>query len=217
MDADDAFWAAKQVAHFTREEIRAIVETGRYRHEATVDHLTDALVGRRDKIVRAYLPHGGGLGRFRVEGGALAFANLLDHEAFGAHRASAAVSVTWHRFDNRRGRRARTLDTLSLDAQAQGRVAIPPTDARYLSAVLQRTGTETGATEVFLRRERRAEGSGGTAGERWTVVGLRRSTDGIPRGRPSWTKIPEALKKEPTAPAPPSRPLSVPTVQAGAP
>ena len=94
MTADDAFWAAKQIAHFTRSELRVIVETGDYSHPETVEFLTRVLVERRDKIARAYLKHGGGLGRFAVEQGRLTFENFLDHPAF-ERRTYSTTAVTW--------------------------------------------------------------------------------------------------------------------------
>ena len=55
MRADDAFWAARIVARFSDEAIRAIVRSGRYSDPAAVELLADALIKRRDRIKEVWL------------------------------------------------------------------------------------------------------------------------------------------------------------------
>jgi hypothetical protein len=191
MDADDAFWAAKQVAHFTREELRVIVESGRYTNPETVDYLTETLVVRRNKIARAYLLHGGGLGRFQVTDGALAFEDFLEHPAFEDRYADAETEVTWHRFDNQQGQRVGSLGGATT---TDGRVALPNAQAPYVVAVLRRPDVGDGTTEVFLRRSDGAR----------HVVGIRRSADGVPSTPPTWTVIPKDLRPSSSPPKQPS-------------
>ncbi len=191
MDADDAFWAAKQVAHFTRTDIRALVETGRYSHTATVDYLTQTLVARRDKIARTYLTHGGGLGRFQVQDEALVFEDLLDHPAFSGQYADAPTTVTWHRFDNQMGRRTQKLGT---DTANEGRASLPGSSAPYIVAVLRRSEVGPGTTEVFLRRTRNGR----------EVVGIRRTAEGLPNTPPTWTVIPDNSSSPSSTPPTPS-------------
>jgi len=187
MDADDAFWAAKQVAHFTRDDLRALVETGTYSHAATVDYLTQTLVARRDKIARAYLTHGGGFGRFRVQDGALVFENFLSHPAFNGRYADASTTVSWHRFDNETGRRT---EKLGMATANEGRVSLPGRSAPYVVAVLRRPDVGPGTTEVFLRRTR--------AGRE--VVGIRRTAEGLPSTPPTWTVIPDGSPSPSSSP-----------------
>ena len=52
---DDAFWAARRVAAFTDELIRAAVHTGEYSDPAAEKYLADVLIKRRDKIKSIYL------------------------------------------------------------------------------------------------------------------------------------------------------------------
>ncbi len=54
--ADDTFWAARRVAAFSDEMIRAAVRTGEYSDPAAEALLTDVLIKRRQKIAAAYLP-----------------------------------------------------------------------------------------------------------------------------------------------------------------
>jgi len=183
MDADDAFWAAKQVAHFTREELRAIVETAQYSHTATVDYITKTLVARRNKIARAYLPHGGGVGRFEVVRDTLAFEDFLAHPAFDGRYADASITATWHAFDNQTGRRTDALGTAQASA---GRIPLPDAEAPYIVAVLRRPDVGPGTTEVFLRR----------TDDGREVVGIRRTADGLPDTPPTWTILPASPSAE---------------------
>ena len=70
---DDAFWAAKQVAAFTDEEIRALVRSGRLSDPRAEQWIAECLMRRRDKIVRAFVPRLLPVDRFRVEQGRLEF------------------------------------------------------------------------------------------------------------------------------------------------
>ena len=53
--ADDNFWAARRVAAFTDEMIRAVVKVGSYSDPAAEALLADVLIQRRDKIAAHYL------------------------------------------------------------------------------------------------------------------------------------------------------------------
>src|SRR4029453_6239882 len=53
---DDAFWAARRIAAFSDEMIRAIVHTGAFGDGAAEQAIGDIMIKRRDKIVRTYLP-----------------------------------------------------------------------------------------------------------------------------------------------------------------
>ena len=183
MDEDDAFWAAKQVAHFTAEEIRGLVRVGEYTREEAIDFLTEALIVRRDKIARAYLPHGGGLDRFRVgDDGRLQFDDLLEHPAF--EETKPLAPVVWHTFDNATGQRGVAVDTTAI---ADGTTAMPAAEGSFVVGVFHRTGAPDRTTEVFLR----AESDG------WAVVGLRRSSQGLPGDVPVWTQVPDHLQSNP--------------------
>ena len=52
---DDAFWAARRVAAFTDEMIRAAVHTGQFSDPAAEKYLADVLIQRREKIKSIYL------------------------------------------------------------------------------------------------------------------------------------------------------------------
>ena len=55
MRDDDAFWAARRVAAFTDDMIRAAVHTGEFSDPEAEKYLADVLIQRRDKIKSTYL------------------------------------------------------------------------------------------------------------------------------------------------------------------
>lgn len=172
MDEADAFWAAKQVMHFTEEELRAIVETGEHPEPGAAAYVLDVLLKRREAIGRAFLFYGGGLDRFGVEGGRLAFQDLP--VAYGLVAGPRTRTVAWRPFDNESG----TLgEVLSPSAEvADTAVAIPTYDGPYLAAEI---GTEgEGTTTAYLRRF--ASG--------WEVVGVARegTVRSTPRAMPAF-------------------------------
>ncbi|RMI09066.1 MAG: hypothetical protein D6681_07460, partial [Calditrichaeota bacterium] len=157
-DGEDAFWAAKQVMHFTDEEIRAIVSTGQLSDKAAEAYLVRTLIKRRDKIGQAYLRFGGGLDRFRVnEENRLQFEDLPAQ--YGLEPSGRERRIRWQTFDNLTGKAGKVLHELHSRAL---RLAIPSTESAYLMVTIETPGV--GTTRVFLRRE----------GEKYAVVGVRR-------------------------------------------
>src|SRR6185295_10452709 len=100
MDRQDAFWAAKQIAAFTDDEIRAIVQTGEYSDQRAADWITECLIKRRDKISGAWFSKIVPLDKFRVENGALAFDDLSTDHSTGT---GPAYDIRWSRYDNDHG------------------------------------------------------------------------------------------------------------------
>ncbi len=99
MRADDAFWAARRVAAFSDELIRAAVSAGRYSDAKAAEHLTTVLIKRRNRIAQAYLPAINPIVDPVLDGaGTLSFRNAaVDHAGATAPRRYTA---TWYTFDN---------------------------------------------------------------------------------------------------------------------
>ena len=99
MRADDAFWAARIVARFSSEAIRAIVGKGRYSDPAAAEALADALIKRRDRIKEAWLTTVNPIVNVTLSReGELRFDNAAElHDAGG--RADG-YALRWSRFDN---------------------------------------------------------------------------------------------------------------------
>lgn len=66
-DRFDNFWAAKIIARFTRDQIRAAVEAGQYTDPRAVDYLTDTLVARQRTTVAYWFARVNPLDRFAVD------------------------------------------------------------------------------------------------------------------------------------------------------
>jgi hypothetical protein len=95
--ADDEFWAAKIVMSFSKEDIRAIVETGCFSDPWTVGYITARLVERRNKIGQVFFSKVLPLDRFRVENGELQFDDLAAVYGF---RPASQYTFHWYLFDN---------------------------------------------------------------------------------------------------------------------
>lgn len=74
--AGDAYWAAKIVASFTDDQIRAAVAEGHLPDPGAEDYLVKTIAERRDRIVDYWYSRVSPLERIDVEGGALTFTDL---------------------------------------------------------------------------------------------------------------------------------------------
>jgi hypothetical protein len=95
MRDDDAFWAARRVAAFSDELIRAAVHTGQFSDPAAEQYLGDVLIKRRDKIARTYLTAINPIVDPRLdENGRLTFGSQMDKNLVGMRaRVSGSFSV----------------------------------------------------------------------------------------------------------------------------
>jgi hypothetical protein len=102
MRADDAFWAARIVARFSDDAIRAIVEKARYSDRRATEYLTTTLIARRDKVIRAWITGVNPLADFTVTAeGDLVFENAA--VAAGATTPADSYEIQVARFDNASG------------------------------------------------------------------------------------------------------------------
>ncbi len=95
---DDAFWAAKQVMTFTDDQIRAVVKAGEYSDPRAEEWVAQCLIGRRDKIGKAYFAKVLPLDHFTVREGRLVFEDLSVRYKLASPREYA---FHWSKFDNR--------------------------------------------------------------------------------------------------------------------
>ena len=103
-DRFDKFWAAKILIRFTREQIRAVVETGRLSDPRAVDYLTDTLVARQRATARYWFDRVNPLDHFMVRSSTssvLCFEDLALRYQLGASPAATRYRVTTYDVDTR--------------------------------------------------------------------------------------------------------------------
>ncbi|HET7504543.1 MAG TPA: hypothetical protein VFK02_26155 [Kofleriaceae bacterium] len=164
-DRFDKFWGAKIVMRFTRDQLRAIVETGQLTDPRAVDYLTDTLVARQRATAAYWFARVNPLDRFAASDDQLCFDDLSVVYGF------AAAGTTQYRAA-RYDRDARALGESAAPAEADGRscvaLAMPRTGDGYTVVRIDTTRPGfTGTTFVHVARD---PGSGAPR-----VIGLWRS------------------------------------------
>jgi hypothetical protein len=99
---DDAFWAARLVAKFSDQAIRAVVAKARYTEPGAAEHIASTLIKRRDKVLRAWLT---GVNPITdpalAEDGTLTFMNAA--ATAGVAPPTASYVLRWSGLDNATG------------------------------------------------------------------------------------------------------------------
>ena len=170
MRDDDAFWAARRVALFTDDLIRAAVHTGQFSNEAAEKYLVDVLIKRRDKIKSVYLTAVNPVVDPKLDAnGRLTFDNAAI--SAGVAKGPATYRASWMQFDNATGASkpmAQTQgDTTSLDAPA----GLPTAAGSYVQVEIAVDAQAHPAWKEPVRTWFRREGAG------WKLVGLERMPD----------------------------------------
>ena len=75
-DRFDKFWGAKILIRLTRQQIHAIVETGRYSDPRVTEYITDTLVARQRKTAEHWFSRVDPLDRFSIAADSLCFDDL---------------------------------------------------------------------------------------------------------------------------------------------
>ena len=141
MDDADAFWGARLVSRFTDELIHAIVGTAEMSDPEAESYLTNAIIRRRDKVVRYWITRINPLDEFEVSGLVDTGLHLTFNNAairIGAAPQGATYRVRWSALDNLAGQERPVGDEVDLrEARATVPKAAwgPPDDAGYRYAV----------------------------------------------------------------------------------
>ena len=167
---DDLFWAARRVAAFTDDMIRAMVKTAQYSDPAAEQHLSAVLIKRRDKIAAAYLPAINPLVNFALTpAGRLSFENA----AVQAHVANDATryTIAWSQFDNATGTASPIAETTVTPGQAgPAPSGLPTAVGSFIRASVSAASADHPAWAAPVHAYFRRAGNG------WTLVGLERTT-----------------------------------------
>jgi len=96
-DRIDKFWGAKIVARFTRAQIHAAVEAGRFSDPRAVDYITDTLVARQRATAAYWFARVDPLDRFEI--GRAAAGDTLCFDDLAVRYRLAAASATHYAID----------------------------------------------------------------------------------------------------------------------
>lgn len=166
MRADDAFWAARKVAAFSDDMLRALVGEGRYSDPQAAAYLSTWLMRRRDAIARTYLPAVNPMVDLQLTDEAgLVFANAA--ERAGVAPAPAGYEATWMQFDNVT-RVTSPIGTTTTRTTTMAPPALPRTAGTYIQVSLKATGAAFEPwhepVQAWFRRD----------ASTWTLVGFER-------------------------------------------
>ena len=167
---DDAFWAARRVAAFTDDLIRAAVHTGQFSDPAAEKYLVDVLIKRRDKIKSVYLTAVNPVVDPRLDSsGRLTFDNAA--VSAGVANGPATYRASWLYLDNATGATKPIAETQSSTTTLDAPSGVPTTPGSFIEVDIavdaQGYPQWREPVRTFFRRE-----YGG-----WKLVGLERLPD----------------------------------------
>jgi len=163
---DDAFWAARRVAAFTDEMIRAIIHTGEYSDGSAEKALGDIMIKRREKILQTYLTAVNPIVTPRLDGNQLTFDNAA--VAAGVAKAPATYIASWLQFDNATGETRPLSETRSATTTVQAPRGLPTSADSFVAVDISADAADHPTWKRPIRVYFRRAGSG------WALVGLER-------------------------------------------
>jgi hypothetical protein len=167
--ADDLFWAARRVAAFSNDAIRAAVKNGRYSSQAAELYLGDVIIVRRDKIARYYLNVTNPVVDFAIANGTMTFRNASVDLRFSG--PAEQYRIAWARYDNATGNAHPVGPPVAVQ---ETRAALPREllDADYIRAIVTSHRADqpnwVHPVQIFFRKQ----------GTDWKLVGVER---GVPQ------------------------------------
>ena len=167
---DDAFWAARRIAAFTDDMIRAVVHTGQFSNPDAEKHLADVLIQRREKIKRIYLTEVNPIVNPRLDAQGLTFENAA--VAGGVAQGPVGYRASWMLFDNATGATKPLSETKSATTTIAPPVGLPSSGfiAVDIAADSDTFPTWKQPVRAFFRQD---SGS-------WKLVGFERMPDRVP-------------------------------------
>jgi hypothetical protein len=173
---DDAFWAARRIASFSDDLIRAAVKAGQYSDPKAEKYLGDVLIKRRDKILSLYLTAVNPIVNPRLDAnGRLTFENAA--VAAGVAKGQPTYRASWMIFDNMSGQTKPLSATESQTMTLQAPAGLPTAAGSYIevdiAADVQAHPSWKEPIKTYFRR----------TGQGWQLVGLERLPEKVPVGQ----------------------------------
>jgi DNA-binding phage protein len=170
---DDAFWAARRIAAFSDDLIRAAVRAGQYSDPKAEKYLGDVLIKRRGTILRVYLTAVNPIVNPRLDtSGRMTFDNAAI--AAGAAKGEPTYRASWMLFDNMTGATKPLSTTESRTPSLDAPAGLPTTPGTYIevdiSADFPAYPSWKEPIKTYFRRTE----------EGWTLVGLERLPEMAP-------------------------------------
>jgi hypothetical protein len=175
MRADDTFWAARRVAAFSDDIVRAIIHTGEFSDPAAEKAIADIMIKRRQKILQAYLPAVNPIVTPRLADNRLSFENAA--VAADVAKVPAGYRASWFVFDNATGESRPLSDTSSATTTIEAPPDLPATVNSFIMVEISADSREHDAWRRPIRTYFRLDADG------WKLVGLERIPDS-PREAP---------------------------------
>jgi hypothetical protein len=156
----DGYWGAKRVMAFRDDQIRAIIEEGKFQDPKVVDYITKVLESRRDAIGRAWFRQVLPLEGFRIVDDHLAFDDLAVQYGFSSPSHYQLNWFVWHNETQKKEDVSTpensvlpdTFKSLAVGSYIGCRIALDHADERSVT--------------IYFRHE----------GDNWKLVGISRTT-----------------------------------------
>jgi hypothetical protein len=156
----DGYWGAKRVMAFRNEQIRAIVEEGRFQDPKVVDYITQTLESRRDAIGRAWFSQVLPLEGFRIVDDRLTFDDLAVQYGFSSPSQYRFSWFVWHN-DARQKEGVSSSENSVLPNTFKSLAA-----GSYIGCRIALEHTDKRSVTIYFRHE----------GDSWKLVGISRET-----------------------------------------
>ena len=174
---DDAFWAARRIAAFTDEMIRAVVHVGQFTNPEAEKYLADVLIQRREKIKSVYLTAVNPIVNPRLDSGGLTVENAAI--AGGVAQGPVTYRASWMTFDNATGGTKPLSETTSTTTTIAAPNGLP--SSGFVAVDIAADSSAHPAWKQPVRAVFRQDGGS------WKLVGLERMPD-KPSAPPEPTK-----------------------------
>jgi len=169
---DDAFWAARRIAAFSDDLIRAAVRAGQYSDPNAEKYLGDVLIKRRDKILSLYLTAVNPIVNPRLGASGLTIENAAI--AAGVVKGQPTYRASWMLFDNATGETKPLSTTESQTTTLAAPAGLPTAPGSYIQVDISADIAAHPSWKEPIKTHFRRTAQG------WQLVGLERLPETAP-------------------------------------